>query len=220
MEAWAMSSSKYVQEAIKNDKRWLAEREQKLPTQCSMPLPASYRPELDISPELDVADANYYQSVIGILRWAVELGRVDITTEVSMLSSHLALPREGYLVGAFHVFAYTLKRNTMPEWFLIRHILSLTRAPSRHMTGRIYFYGDVKEVIPPNAPDPLGKEVVIRCFVDAYHAGDKLSRRSRTGFIIFVNGAPIVWYSKQHATIKTNTFGSEFVAAKVATDTI
>jgi hypothetical protein len=82
------------------------------------------------------------------------------------------------------------------------------------------FYGNVQEAIPPNAPDPLGKEVVTRCFVDADHAGDKLSRRSRTGFIIFVNGAPVVWCSKRQATIETSTFGSEFVAAKVATETI
>ena len=52
-----------------------------------------YRPEIDISTELDAADASYYQSLIGVLRWIVELGRVDICCEVSMLSSCLALPR-------------------------------------------------------------------------------------------------------------------------------
>jgi hypothetical protein len=52
----------------------------------------SYRPELDVSPELDPEDASYYQSLIGILRWIVELGCVDICLEVSMMSSHLALP--------------------------------------------------------------------------------------------------------------------------------
>jgi hypothetical protein len=46
---------------------------------------------LDISPELDADD--YFQSVIGILG-PVELGRVDITTEVSMLSSPPCLARE------------------------------------------------------------------------------------------------------------------------------
>jgi hypothetical protein len=48
---------------------------------------------------------------LGILRWAVELGRVDITTEVFMLSSHLALPRDGHLVGALHIFAYLDKKH-------------------------------------------------------------------------------------------------------------
>jgi hypothetical protein len=45
-------------------------------------------------------------SVIGVLRWAVELGRIDITAKVSILLSHLALPGDGHLAQAFHIFAY------------------------------------------------------------------------------------------------------------------
>jgi hypothetical protein len=59
----------------------------------------------------------YYQSVIGILRWAVELGRVDIIIEVSMLSSHLALPRDGHLVGALHIFADLDKKQNARMMF-------------------------------------------------------------------------------------------------------
>ena len=65
-----------------------------MPKKAPAPMLNEYRPEIDISPELTATDAAYYQSLIGILRWMVELGRVDITTEVSMLSSCLALPRE------------------------------------------------------------------------------------------------------------------------------
>ena len=34
-----------------------------------------------------------------------------------------------------------------------------------------HFYGKVAEAIPPNAPEPRGKEVEIRIFVDSIHAG-------------------------------------------------
>ena len=44
----------------------------------------------------------------------VELSCVDICLEVSMLSSHLALPREGHLQKLFHMFVY-LKRNHNSE---------------------------------------------------------------------------------------------------------
>ncbi len=44
-------------------------------------------------PELGEADASYYHTLIGVLRWIVEFGRIDINVEVSMMSSHLALPR-------------------------------------------------------------------------------------------------------------------------------
>ena len=64
-----------------------------LSTNINAPLSNDYRPELDISPEWDGDDGAYYQSLIGILRWMVELGRIDIYYEVSMIYSHLALPR-------------------------------------------------------------------------------------------------------------------------------
>ena len=75
------------------------------------PIPTSYSPELDITPELISTYAAYYQSLVGILRWIVELGRVGICLEILLMSSHLALPREGHLDKLFHVFAY-LKWNT------------------------------------------------------------------------------------------------------------
>ena len=69
------------------------------------PIPTYYSPELDITPEMISTDAVYYQSLVGILRWIVELGRVDICLEVSLISYHLALPREGHLDKLFHIFA-------------------------------------------------------------------------------------------------------------------
>ena len=63
--------------------------------------------------ELDAADASYYHSLIGILCWIVELGRIDITCEISMMSSHLALPHEGHLEEMLHVFEYLKKHMNL-----------------------------------------------------------------------------------------------------------
>lgn len=82
------------------------------------------------------------------------------------------------------------------------------------------FYRGAKEAIPPNMPEPRGKEVEIHCFVDADHGGDRLTRRSQTGILIFCNRAPITWYSKKQNTVETSTFGSEFVALKTAVELI
>ena len=78
------------------------------------------------------------------------------------------------------------------------------------------FYPGAKEAIPENKPEPRGKDVDLRLFVDADHAGDMVTRRSRTGFFIYMNMALVSWYSKKQATIETSVFGSEFVAMKVA----
>ena len=51
-------------------------------------------------------------------------------------------------------------------------------------------------------------------FVDANHAGEKTTRRSMTGVLIFCNRAPIIWHSKRQNGVETSTFGSEFTAMK------
>ena len=53
------------------------------------------------------------------------------------------------------------------------------------------FNVDTKEAILPKIPTPLGKEVIVRCFVGADLACENLIRRSRTGFIIFIQMIPI-----------------------------
>ena len=80
------------------------------------------------------------------------------------------------------------------------------------------FYPGAYEAIPPNAPVSRGRAVQINMFCDAAHANDHVTRRSTTGIIIFIQGTPILWYSKRQATIETSTFGSEFVALKIATE--
>ena len=96
-EAWAFDFKQYVEEAVNNVVDYLEKRSQKLVAKAPTPLTSGYCPEIDVTEELDAADASYYHSLIGILCWIVELGRIDITCEISMLSSHLALPHEGHL---------------------------------------------------------------------------------------------------------------------------
>jgi hypothetical protein len=217
VECWCNSSCQYVKEAIKNTEAYIKKHNGKLLSgKTRAPMEANYRPKLDVSLALGPEAANYYQSQIGVLRWVVELGRLDITTEVSMLSSHNALPRKGHLDAVFCIFSY-LKTKTNA-----RLVLDPTYAPIDYdefqKQNWAKFYGDAVEHLPTNAPAPLGKPDEIHCYVDADHAGDKVTRKSSTGIIIFLNSAPIMWYSKKQNTVETSTFGSEFVALKVATE--
>jgi hypothetical protein len=81
---WGMRSSKYVQSAVQNVQEYVAALpgDQKLLKKASGPFSGGYNPDIDESPELDSIRANFYQSQIGILRWCVELGRIEIITEV------------------------------------------------------------------------------------------------------------------------------------------
>ena len=63
------------------------------------------------------------------------------------------------------------------------------------------FYRDAKEAIPMNTSAPQVKEVDICIFVDSDHAGDKVSDRSRSGFLIYVNITLVQWFSNKQSTV-------------------
>jgi hypothetical protein len=96
----------------------------------------------------------------------------------------------------------------------------LDESSFNHDTDWKPFYGDIHEPKPEDALFPLGLPVDIACFVDANHAGSVITRRSHTGIIIFVQNAPILWFSKKQNMVESSTFGSELVALRIARDMI
>jgi hypothetical protein len=216
--SWAMSSDLYVKRAIADVETELKHIGQGLRNKVPTPMSSDYRPELDQSPELDPRRANYYQGLIGVLRWIIEIGRIDIMVPVSMLSRYLACPRVGHLEEAFHIFAYLKSHNKS----------SLVFDPSEPVFDESRFakcdwseyYPGASDPDPPRQPEPRGLAVTTTCFVDADHAGCRETRRSHTGILLFVQRTPVIWYSKRQNTVESSTFGSEFVAMKTAVEQI
>ena len=81
-------------------------------------------------------------------------------------------------------------------------------------------YGDVKEIIPEDKTEPLGKWVTLTHFVDANLMHDILTGRSVTGILHLLNKTPINFFSKKQATVETATYGSKFVAARTCVEQI
>mmetsp|Transcript_6495 Transcript_6495/g.15345 ORF Transcript_6495/g.15345 Transcript_6495/m.15345 type:complete len:176 (+) Transcript_6495:2011-2538(+) len=156
-----------------------------------------YEPEMDGSPELGQADHTYYQELIGMLRWATEIGRVDILMEVSLLSQYQACPRVGHMEQALRIFAYL---DTAPNLSLYYDWRVPNIDYSQFMSSKEDFktyYRDAVEELPSNMPKPRGRSVGSTAWVDASHAANKMTRKSHTGYVIFLNRAPILWYSKR-----------------------
>lgn len=216
VKAWGFGSSQYVQEAVRNVKLYLEKTGGSLPTRSQTPLQANYRPELDVTTELDPTMAAYYQSLVGILRWIVELGRVDVCLEVSLMSSHLALPREGHLVQLFHIFAYLDKyHNTEMVFDPSDPVIDEAQFERMDWTSSEFSHVERREEIPANMPEARGLGFTISAKVDADHASDTTTRRSRTGFFVFINSALVYWMSKKQTSVETSSFGSEFCAMKL-----
>ncbi len=77
----------------------------RLPRKSLTPMSNAYAPELYASPELSTDNITFYQEIIGMLCWAIEIGQVDINTEVSLLSSYQTAPCEGHLEQLLTIFA-------------------------------------------------------------------------------------------------------------------
>ena len=80
-----MLANDYVKNAIRDVETELDNVGKLLPTWVKTSMSPGYRPELDGSRELDLRCASYYMGLIKILRWCVELRRVDIITNTLML---------------------------------------------------------------------------------------------------------------------------------------
>ena len=71
----------------------------------------SYRPALNVSQLLKPKEAQEYQQFVGIAHWIIELGRVDIIYEVSLLSSHMAMPLNRHMEALMVIFVHLDKAN-------------------------------------------------------------------------------------------------------------
>ena len=229
---WALGSESYIKEATRvcdklmttHDLQFTSTKRKGRNTPFSN---HDYRPELDDTNYCNSDLLTVYQNLIGILRWICELGRLDILHEVSILSQYLAQPRIGHLQQTLNIFYYLKHHNRSyvtldPTRFDIdwKPRVCGEASPTVRATAMKDLYPDAEETLPHDMPEPRGEEIDINVFVDADHAGNRITRRSHTGVILMVNMSPVLWYSKRQNTVETSTFGSEIVALRIAVELI
>ena len=223
----AMGPNSYIKEAVRVVEARMKEYKLSFASKRYHNTPftsSAYRPELDATEFCEPSLIGFYQNLMGILRWACEIGRLDVLLESSLLSQYMVAPREGHLAQALNIFAYLKAHDRSwmvfdPNKFDIEWSPMGNEVPPREraeVMSRIY--PDAKDVNPPGMPEPLGVSIQLTMFVDADHAGNQVTRRSHTGILIFGNMAPIQWYSKRQNTVESSTFGSEFVALRTAVE--
>lgn len=66
----------------------------------------------------------------------------------------------------------------------------------------------------------MGPPVTVTTYVDANLCHDMLSGKSVTGIVHFLNKTVIYFYSKKQPVVETATYGSEYMAARIATEEI
>ena len=213
----AFSARTYISNAIEKLETTIGKV---FPTYNS-PMSEIYHPETEASPFLNPIDHSKFRSLIGCANWIIILGRFDIAYAVNTLSRFSQAPREGHLTAMIRVFGY-LKKWMKGAILIDPKYPDHSQFPFEEYQQWKEFYPDAEEVKPPESmlPDMKGKRIRITVYKDADHAHDVVTRRSVTGVLLFLNNTPVKWVSQRQKTVETSTYGSELVAARVATELI
>ena len=163
--------------------------------------------------------ATKYLTMVGQLQWLATLGRFDIHVQVATMSRFRPAPRQGHMGRLKRIYSDAIRtkdyairfRTDQPDYSFL---------PDQDFDWTYSVYGNVREILPEEMPDPLGKAVITTTTMDPNLNYCFATCKSLTGCLCFVNKTPVDWYSKKQATVETATYGSEFVAAKTATEQI
>ena len=128
-------------------------------------------------------------------------------------------PREGHLTNAKRILGY-LKLSAKGKLLFDTSFPDHSQYNVEDHTSWDEMYPNAVEDLPPEAPKPKGKPVRLTIYVDANHAHDLVTRRSVTGIVLLLNNTLVRWVCKRQKTVETSTYGSELVAARVATELI
>lgn len=191
-----MRSSKYIQSPVRNVMDYTRRKSSpcsSLSKQENAPLPSGYEPELGMmTPEFNPEKAlfkNHSQIEVDGRNWEQwHYNSIWCLVIISCTSTR----------GT----SWSSVPITILWLFLIPFTPNSTCPPSRTVTG--------------SKSLTVMRGMVIELhllFCDSDHAGDRMRRRSRTGFLLlYLNSVPVAWYSKKQATIKLSIFGVEFAA--------
>ena len=184
------------------------------------PMDHEYHPELDDSELVTPRDASQYRAMVGCANWLITLGRFDINYATQALSRYSMAPRIGHFRAMQGILGY-LKKFPKGRIIVDGHHRDWSLHPDPDpLANWGEYYPDAVKEHPPNQPPRKGNSVRITAYVDADHAHDQMTRRSVTGIILFVNNTPVKWLSKRQKTVETSTYGSELVAARIATEMV
>ena len=211
------SAKTYVQKMMDNYERLF----DSLPKQYSAPLDPDDSPELDTSEFLDENDIKIYQSLIGCVQWAITLGRFDIAVCVMTLSRFRIEPRIGHMERLKRIYGYLRKFSDAAIRFrtnIPNNEEIFGEMPDHEWMHTVY--GETKDEFMMEWPKPKGKTARISHFHDANLMHCKVTGKSCTGTLSFVNQTPVHWFAKLQNTVETATYGSEFVSARTSTEQV
>jgi hypothetical protein len=188
-------------------------------TKITSPLVKGDHPEIDDSEFLEEESIQQHQSLIGQLQWAMSLGRFDVAVAIMTMSAFRAAPRLGHLGRVKRICGCLSKmrhsviriRTEEPDY---------SDVPRTECDWEFSVHSGACEELPKDAPVPLDKSVVTTMHVDANLCHCMMPGKLVSEISHLFNKTPVDWFAKKQGTGETATHGTEFVAARTATEQI
>ena len=181
----------------------------KITEQPPRSLPITDKVELPKLTEPEISQTEYL-SVVGSCLHIGQVSRPDCAYAIGVLTRHSAAPGQQHLDAAYDLVRYLYGTRTK--------FIQYTRAkggknPDMYEKGETVKtrVRSIQERLVASTPIEAPNEVDMYC--DADFAGDRITRRSTSGMICFMNGGPISWSSRLQKLCAQSTAESEIYAA-------
>ena len=159
-------------------------------------------PDAEEKATMSMAPFCNFRSLIGSLLYLASTTRPDIAFAVTSLSRFMTNPRLDHWRALVHLLRY-LKGTKL---------LGITYASSA-LQNRIRVTSSGDYLMSPESDDVTASfHNILVAFSDADWAAEMPGRRSRTGYVIFLNGGPIAWSCRLQPTPSLSTCEAEFFA--------
>jgi hypothetical protein len=134
----------------------------------------------------DRVDSTMYRSIIGSLMYLMTGTRPDIAVAVSIISQFSENPTKAHLQAAMRVLRY----------------MKGSKGFRLHLGQDVRSFCDFKEAAP----------ISLLAFSDANWGNDLDSRRSTTGYLVYIAGRVVSWSSKKQPTVALSSTEAEYMA--------
>ena len=137
-----------------------------------------------------------YRQAVGSLLWLALCSRPDISYTVGQVAKFNANPGPDHWKAVLRIFRYL--KFTGPMGIVYRYSVS-------HVDNQLVMFRSANDL------GGLGNPV-LSGYSDANFARDIDTRRSTSGFIFMLAGAPISWQSRAQATVALSSTEAEYIA--------
>jgi hypothetical protein len=149
----------------------------------------------------------------------VTIGRFDTLTTVMTMYGFRVAPRQGHLERLKRIYGYlsTMRHATIR---ICTEEPDYSDLPEIEHDWSISVYGDINEVVPTDALEPLGNHVTTTHCVDTNLMHYLITGRSLTACLPMLNKTPFDLFSKKQSPVETATYRYDFLAARTCVELI